>query len=226
MVSEGGHLLTINPFDHMAGHGFWQLGPEVPFRAFTKTVRPVLTGLNTLTNLLLRLARVPSRDTISVSRTPEQLRSLAMESRRLGLIDENDLHMLTAALDAPQTPLTGLVVPVRGIATVAPSATAEEIVGTAARTGRLRLMVRGASVGESPRMVHVRDAYLARARGRAVTARELAHPVPVVPAGAPVTDAVATLRDRHSQLGLVRHADGRIAGLVELDTLVSTLLRP
>ena len=35
MVAEGGHLLTISPFDHYAGHGFYQLGPEVPFRAFS-----------------------------------------------------------------------------------------------------------------------------------------------------------------------------------------------
>jgi hypothetical protein len=35
MVAVGGHLLAINPFDHYAGHGFYQLGPEVPFRALT-----------------------------------------------------------------------------------------------------------------------------------------------------------------------------------------------
>jgi CBS domain containing-hemolysin-like protein len=196
----------------------------VPFRAFTRTVRPLLAALNALTNLLLRLVRVPPRDAIGVSRTPEQLRSLALESRRLGLIEENDLNLLTAALDAPRTPLTGLVVPVSRIEAVPPSATAAEIVDAAVRTGRLRLMVRGAATGGAPRMVHVRDAYLARARGRPATARELAHPVPVIPAGAPVAEAVATLRDRHSQLGLVRHGDGRIAGLIELDAVVSTLL--
>ncbi|GLZ03765.1 membrane protein [Actinomadura sp. NBRC 104412] len=198
----------------------------VPFRAFTRAVRPVLAGLNAITNLLLRLVRVSPRDAVGVSRTPEQLRSLVLESRRLGLIAESDLHLLTAALDAPKTPLTGLVVPEGRIVTVSPSAAPAEIVETAARTGRLRLMVRGAARGGSPRMVHVRDAYLARARGMPTTARELSHPVPVIPAGAPVTDAVAILRERRSHLGLVRHADGRIAGLVELDTLVSTLLTP
>jgi hypothetical protein len=34
MVAVGGHVLTVSPFDHYAGHGFYQLGPEVPFRAF------------------------------------------------------------------------------------------------------------------------------------------------------------------------------------------------
>ncbi|HEU4954291.1 MAG TPA: CNNM domain-containing protein, partial [Gemmatimonadales bacterium] len=56
-----------------------------PFRAFTKAVRPVLTGLNAFTNLLLRALGVRPRDAVAVSRTPEQLRRLVEESRRLGL---------------------------------------------------------------------------------------------------------------------------------------------
>ncbi|GAA2408832.1 hemolysin family protein [Actinomadura vinacea] len=198
----------------------------VPFRAFTAVVRPVLAALNATTNLLLRMAGVPPRDSPRVSRTPEQLRSLAVESRRLGLIEETDLHLLTAALDAPRTPLEGLVIPLSEIDTVPPAATADEVVGIAAGTGRLRLMLSGAAEGEPPRMVHVRDAYLARARGRAATAGELAHPVPVLVAATPVAEAVTTLRARHSQLGLVRHADGRIAGLINLDDLLTTLLSP
>jgi CBS domain containing-hemolysin-like protein len=196
----------------------------VPFRAFTAVVRPVLAALNAVTNLLLRMVGVPPRDTLSVSRTPEQLRSLAVESRRLGLIEETDLHLLTAALDAPRTPLSGLVTPLAEVVSVPPAATTAEIVETAARTGRLRLMLRGAAEGGPPRMVHVRDAYLARARGRPMTAGELAHPVPVLAAAAPVAEAVTTLRVHHSQLGLVREADGRIAGLINLDDLLSTLL--
>ncbi|GAA3940063.1 hemolysin family protein [Actinomadura viridis] len=198
----------------------------VPFRAFAGAVRPVLAALNATTNLLLRALGVPPRDAMSVSRTPEQLRSLALESRRLGLIGETDLHLLTAALDAPRTPLAGLVVPVADIVAVAPSATPREIIETAARSGLLRLMLRGAGAGEPPRMVHVRDAYLARARGRRTPARDLAHPVPVLRAGTPVAEAVTTLRAHHSHLGLVEQADGRIAGLINLDDLLTTLLSP
>ncbi|XVQ13959.1 CNNM domain-containing protein [Spirillospora sp. CA-255316] len=198
----------------------------VPFRAFTAVVRPVLAALNAATNLLLRMVGVPPRNTVRVSRTPEQLRSLAVESRRLGLIEETDLHLLTAALDAPRTPLSGLVIPLPEVVSVPPEATAAEVVATAAGTGRLRLMLRGVAEGGLPRMVHVRDAYLARARGRAATAGELAHPVPVLAAATPVAEAVTTLRAHHSQLGLVREADGRIAGLISLDDLLSTLLGP
>ncbi|WP_433324696.1 hemolysin family protein [Spirillospora sp. CA-294931] len=192
----------------------------MPFRAFTTVVRPVLAALNAVTNLLIRMIGVRPRDEISVSRTPEQLRSLALESRRLGLIEETELHLLTAALDAPRAPLKGLVTPVADIVSVPATAVPQEVLDTAARTGRTRIMLQG----PGPRMVHVRDAYLARARGRRTPAGELAHPVPTFPVGTPVAEAVAALQAAQSHLGLVRGEDGRVAGLISLDDLLTTLL--
>jgi hypothetical protein len=34
MVAVGGHFLSITPFDGYAGHGFYQMGPELPYRVF------------------------------------------------------------------------------------------------------------------------------------------------------------------------------------------------
>jgi CBS domain containing-hemolysin-like protein len=194
----------------------------VPFRAFAAVVRPLLAALNGTTNLLLRMVGVQPVDTREVSRTPEQLRGIAQDSRRLGLIGETELSLLTAALDAPRTPLAGLVVPVSRIVSVPADATPQEVIDTAVRTGRLRIMLRDS--GRRFRMVHVRDAYLARARGVRTPAHALAHPVPAVPIATPVGEAVAVLKRNHSHLGLVMAPDDRVAGLVELDDLLTTLL--
>ncbi|WP_242887383.1 CNNM domain-containing protein [Actinomadura litoris] len=215
-------------------------GPErsatilgLPFRAFTALVRPVLAVLNGATNLLLRAVGVAPDGSREVSRTPEQLRRIAEESRRLGLIEEADLSLLTAALDAPRAPLAELVIPVAEIVSVPASASPQDVLDTAVRTGCTRIMVRGdAFPGEAPaargeaRMVHVRDAYVARARGRDTTAGELAHPVPALPVGTPVGRAVAVLRDHHSRLGVATAPDGRVVGLINLDDLLTTLLTP
>ncbi|MFI0371752.1 hemolysin family protein [Actinomadura sp. 1N219] len=194
----------------------------LPFRAFATVVRPLLAALNGTTNLLLRMIRIEPADSREVSRTPEQLRSIAQDSRRLGLIEETELSLLTAALDAPRTPLAGLVVPVSRIVSVPAAATPQEVIDTAARTGHLRIMLRDA--GAEPLMVHVRDAYLARARGRRTPASEMAHPVPAVPVGTPVGEAVAVLKRHHSHLGLAVAPDGRVTGLINLDDLLTTLL--
>ncbi|MBW8481193.1 hemolysin family protein [Actinomadura parmotrematis] len=200
-----------------------------PFRAFARIVRPVLAALNAVTNLLLRAVGVRPGDAGEVSRTPEQLLGLAVESRRLGLIEESDLNLLAAALEAPQAPLAGLVIRPADIVAVPAGASPQEVVDTAARTGRTRLMLDGDAGGpplRPARMVHVRDAYLARGRGRATPAGELAHPVPELAVDCPVAEAVTTLRAAHSHLGLVIDAAGRTAGLISLDDLLATLVTP
>ncbi|MCP2338119.1 hemolysin family protein [Actinomadura rupiterrae] len=201
-----------------------------PFRTFTRVVRPALAALNSVTNMLLRLVGVRPKDDAELSRTPEQLRSLAVESRRLGLIAETDLNLLTAALDAPRAPLAELVIPVEAIVSVPASASPQDIIDTVLQTGHTRLVVADPVVTSSgpgtARMVHVRDAYLARARGNDTPAGKLAHPMPHLSVATPVADAVAALRDDHSHLGLVLDKTGRTAGLVSLDDLLTTLLAP
>jgi CBS domain containing-hemolysin-like protein len=196
-----------------------------PFRAFTRVVRPVLGLLNGVTNLLLRLVGVSPRDQISTSRTPEQLHHLVEESRRLGLIEESDRNLLNRALRAPRTTLAELVTPAAEIVSVSPAADPQAVIETAARTGRNRILLRDGG-GTPTGMVHVRDAYLARAGGQSPSAAELAHPVPAIASDVPVAAAVATLRAEHSQLGLVHGPDGTFIGLISLDGLVETLLTP
>lgn len=198
----------------------------LPFRGFTRIVRPVLALLNGITNLLLRMCRVQPRDSLSVSRTPEQLGSLVEESRRLGLIDETDRRVLKAALAAPREALADLVVPEADIVAVPAEAGPQDVIDAAARTGRTRLLLRGADGRLVPRMVHVRDAYLARARGKLPRAAELAHPVPTLAFDTPVAAAVALLQAGHSAMGLVRDSGSGLVGLITLDDLLTTLLAP
>lgn len=197
----------------------------LPFRGFTRLVRPVLAALNGVTNLLLRLVRVQPRDAMSVSRTPEQLRHLVDESRRLGLIEEADRKVLRAALNAPRTALADLVIPEAEIVAVPAAAGPQDVIDIAARTGRTRILLRRPGGGFAG-MVHVRDAYLTRARGRRTPAGELAHPVPTLSCDTPVADAVTALQTGHSALGLVTDAAGDLVGLISLDDLLTTLLAP
>ncbi|WP_030144771.1 hemolysin family protein [Spirillospora albida] len=196
----------------------------IPFRSFTTVARPLLAALNGGTNLLLRAVGVSPDSAGKVSRTPEQLRSIAEESRRLGLIGKTELTLLTAALDAPRAPLAERVIPVSRVVSVPGTASPQEVIDTAVRTGMTRIMLKDGTRMGQPRMVHVRDAYLARARGRATPAAELAHPVPAMPIGTPVGAAVATLRAHHSHLGVALAPDGRPSGLISLDDLLTTLL--
>ncbi|MER7968379.1 MULTISPECIES: hemolysin family protein [unclassified Streptomyces] len=194
------------------------------FRAVVKVVRPLISLLNRVSNALVRLCRVTPRDELASVHNREQLAHLVAESQRLGLISEVDSELLTRSLTEPETPVSALTVPAALITSVDADADVEAVLRVAAGSDRTRLLVRDATgfVGS----VHARDALVARARGRATTARELARPVPEASADTTVADAIDLLRRRRASLAVVRDGDGVLLGMVTLDDLLSRFLQP
>ncbi|MCX2968144.1 MULTISPECIES: hemolysin family protein [Streptomyces] len=195
-----------------------------PFRGVVKAVRPLIWLLNHISNALVRLCRVAPRDELASVHNREQLTRLVVESERLGLISKGDSELITNSLTEPQTPVGDLRVPAEEIISVPAGAGVDAVLATAAEHDRSRLLVRdGPEVVGS---VHTRDALVSRSRGRAVTARELARPVPELAERDTVGHAIEQLRRRRASLAVVRDDAGRLVGLVTLDDLLARLLHP
>ncbi|MBB0245400.1 DUF21 domain-containing protein [Streptomyces alkaliphilus] len=195
-----------------------------PFMAMVRVVRPLLWVLNKISNGLVRLCRVTPVEELSSVHSREQLTHLVAESTRMGLLTESESGLLTRSLTEPQTPVGSLnVVPAAEIVSVRPGADLEEVLATATESDHTRLLVRdGDRVLGS---VHARDAMVARARGRSVTAAALARPVPRLRAEDTVAQAVEQLRQHRASLAVVHTAeDGRLIGLISLDDLLGRLL--
>ncbi|MFD3373742.1 MULTISPECIES: hemolysin family protein [unclassified Streptomyces] len=195
-----------------------------PFRGIVKLVRPLISVLNKVSNALVRLCRVTPRDELASVHNREQLTHLVAESERLGLISKDDSELITSSLTEPQTPVGDLQVPADQITSVPAQASVDDILATAAAHDRSRLLVRDGSLVVGS--VHARDALIARARGRAATARELARPVPELTAQDNVGHAIEQLRRHRASLAVVGDDSGRLTGLVTLDDLLARLLDP
>ncbi|GAA3905193.1 hemolysin family protein [Streptomyces gulbargensis] len=195
-----------------------------PFRAVVTAVRPLIVLLNTLSNALVRLCRVQPRDELAAVHNREQLTHLVAESARLGLINETDSQLITRSLTEPQTPVSALRTPADDIAGVPADAGLDAILARAATADRSRLLVRDGDhvVGS----LHARDALVARTRGRSVTARGLARPVPELAPDTTVAEAVEHLRRRRASLALVRDEHGGLTGLISLDDLLVRIMGP
>ncbi|MFF2326703.1 MULTISPECIES: hemolysin family protein [unclassified Streptomyces] len=195
-----------------------------PFRALVKAVRPLISLLNKMANALVRLCRVTPRDELASVHNREQLTHLVTESERLGLISASDSELITRSLTEPETPVGDLQVPAAAIISVDADAGTEAILRIAAEHDRTRLLVRANDrvLGS----VHARDALVAHAQGRAVTARGLARPAPELGRDATVADAIDLLRRRRASLAVVRDASGRLTGMVSLDDLLARFLQP
>lgn len=194
------------------------------FRAVVKAVRPLIHVLNVVSNTLVRMCRVSPRDELASVHDREQLTHLVAESERLGLISKTDSQLLTRSLTEPDTPVAALRIPAEEITSVEGGAGIDEMLRVATAHDRTRLLVRegGTVLGT----VHARDALVARARGRATSARELARPVPELTDTTTVADAIDVLRRRRGTLAVVRDDAGRLTGLVALDDLLARLVQP
>ncbi|MFI5570236.1 hemolysin family protein [Streptomyces sp. NPDC051740] len=195
-----------------------------PFRGVVKAVRPLIRLLNAVSNGLVRLCRVSPRDELASVHNREQLTHLVAESERLGLISETDSELLTRSLIEPETLVRELQVPASEITSVDGDADVDEILRLAAARGRTRLVVREHDTVLGA--VHARDAVVARAQGRAISARVLARPVPELTGDATVADAIDLLRRSRASLAVVRDGSGLLTGMVSLDDLLARFLQP
>ncbi|WP_433331541.1 hemolysin family protein [Spirillospora sp. CA-294931] len=192
----------------------------LPFRAFAKVSRPILSSLNAVTNGMLRLIGITPRDELDAHTDAQRLTHLVGESRRLGLIERQDHELLRRAISAREATVGRLVVPATAVTTIDADATAAQIRRTATASGHSRLLVRAAD-GTVAGIVHVRAAITDPGARRAA---DLAYPAPVLTASTTVLDAVSRLRRARAQLAVVNTPAGELTGIVTLDDLLAELL--
>ncbi|TDB79291.1 hemolysin family protein [Micromonospora sp. KC721] len=197
----------------------------LPFRAFARVARPVLSALNALANAILRLVGVQQQDQLAQVHGPDELRILLEQSREHGLLGAEQHQMLTSMLQLQATTVADVMEPFDRIITVGRDDTAERVEEVSRDSGRSRLAVLDPS-GEVCGLVHVREAVRAVTTGRPATAGELMTRAFTLPAESTVTEAVAAMRADQSQLALVRNGGGptRPIGFVALEDLLEEVI--
>ncbi|AVT37528.1 hemolysin family protein [Plantactinospora sp. BB1] len=197
----------------------------LPFRAFARVARPVLSALNGLANVTLRLVKVRPEEQLAVAHGPEELRMLLQQSREHGLLAADQHEMLTSMLELQGTTVAQVMEPVETIVSVRPDDSAERIEEVCRSSGRSRLAVFDAP-GEVAGLVHVREAVRATTAGRPATARELMTSPFTLEATATVTEAVAAMRAEQAQLAMVSNGAGagRPVGFVALEDLLEEVI--
>ncbi|GGM26557.1 MULTISPECIES: hemolysin family protein [Micromonospora] len=197
----------------------------LPFRAFARVARPVLSLLNAWANAMLRLVKVTPQDQLAQVHGPSELRMLLEQSREHGLLGAEQHQMLTSMLELQRTTVADVMEPFDRIVTVRRDESADRIEQVSRESGRSRLAVVDGG-GDVVGLVHVREAVRAVTTGRAATAGELMSNAFTLPAVATVTEAVAAMRARQSQLALVRNGGGptRPIGFVALEDLLEEVI--
>jgi CBS domain containing-hemolysin-like protein len=199
-------------------------------RAIATAIGPIIRSLNWFANWVVRLTGREPKDEVASAFTREEVAELVAESRREGLLDDEEHQLITSALGFDTTVVAAVMVPIAEVESVPESVTPAQVERMCARTGFSRFPIRieppaAAGSAEFAGYLHIRDVV-------DIPADRRDDPVPAqrireLPAVAPATD-LRTALDRMRRIGahLAQVVDpaGAVVGVVMLEDVIEALI--
>lgn len=187
--------------------------------------KPVVVTLNAIANTAVRLMGVEPKDEVASTFTHDEVAGLVEESRREGLLDEDEYGLVSGALDFHEGTVAQVLLPSRTLVTIGRSATPVDVENACATTGFSRFPVAEDS-GELVGYLHIKDVLETDElmRGEAI-ADKWVRPLSTVPLSAGLFDALRTMQDRGSHMARVADPkSGEVFGVVMLEDVLEELV--
>jgi CBS domain containing-hemolysin-like protein len=195
------------------------------FRVYIRLLRPLIALLNATANVLVRLTGTEPIEELGLVHTPDELQLALRESRRHGTLAPADARVMSAALGLGEIDAGAAMTPRVDLVTVSATATTDEILEVAARTGYTRLPVVDGDLDHVVGVVHVKDLLIAEdheLRGR--TAAELQRPISAVPESRDLDHLLREMRSERNHVALVVDEYGGTAGVLSLEDVLEELV--
>ena len=199
------------------------LGP--PLYWLVTVLKPAIVLLNACANLVLRVLRVRPQEEVTSAFTADQVAGFVAQSRREGLLDQDEHDLLTGALQFTDAAVATVMLPLDRLVTVPESVSVSGLEEACARTGFSRFPVADAS-GELAGYVHLKDVLDTpdHARDHPVD-RVHIRPLSTVGLDLPLRRALAVMQARGSHLARVVDPDtGRTLGVAALEDVIEELV--
>jgi CBS domain containing-hemolysin-like protein len=206
-------------------------GPEraalvlVPVLLFlTRTLRPVISVMETLAKALVRLFGVEPKDEITSAFTVEEVEHILAESRHEGLIEEGQHGLVGAALEFSDKDAVDVAVPLSELVTLPLTATPDDVERLVAKRGFSRYPLLDRS-GQLSGYLHLKDVLYADD-----TERDIAVPVKrvrklaTVQAADEVEEVLRTMQRTGAHLARVVDPEGTDIGVVFLEDVIEELV--
>lgn len=195
-----------------------------PLVLIVRVLRPAIAFLNWTANVTLRIVGVRPKDEVTSAFTRDEVAGLVEESRREGLLDPSEGHVLVEALKFAERDARSVLLPLDTLETVPPDVTPAEVEELAARTGFSRFPVRAAD-GALVGYLHLKDALELRERHRTrPIAQRWIRPLPPVSATNRLRAVLATMQRSGAHLAQVVDSDGSVLGVAALEDVLEELV--
>ncbi len=198
------------------------LGPFM--LAVVAVLKPLVVALNGIANLSVRLLRIQPVDEVASTFTHDEVAGLVEESRREGLLDEDEYGLVSGALDFHGGRVDRVLLPRDGLVAIAPSATPVDVERACADTGFSRFPVVDAA-GDLTGYLHIKDVLETddAARSRPIADKWL-RPLSTVGVGSGLYEALRVTQAKGSHLARVADEAGAVVGVIMLADVLEELV--
>lgn len=201
------------------------LGPVL--RIFVMVLRPVIWLMNSFANLVVRyVLRAMPKDEVASAFTSDEVAGFVAESGRVGLLDSDEIRLLTGALQFEALTAADVAIPFSAIRTVPHHATNAELERMTAETGFSRFPVLGPN-GDLEGYIHTKDVLgLDVAERDQPFDREILHALGRVPRDAKLQNVIRRMQANNAHLALVEgmRTDGGQNAIVALEDVLEELV--
>lgn len=191
-----------------------------PLQLFMVLLTPFVTLVNSSTNLLLHLLRLPVAKGHSV--TPEELRYVVAQAEEAGVMGAHAADVVRGALRFPNTVVRQVMVHRKDVESIDASLPIVEIYKSAARMKHTRVPVYKGDRDRIAGMLHVKD--LLKHDPATLDLSTVLRPALWVTADTPIPELVNALRRKRTRLALVTDEFGAFCGLVTLEDAAEVVL--
>ena len=197
----------------------------MPVRVFAAAARPLIAVLNGSANWFLRRVGVEPQEELSAARSPQELASLVRTSAAAGTLDVGTARLVTRSLGFGEQTAADVMSPRARATSIERTATAEDVVRLARRTGHSRFPVTGEDWDDIDGIVHVKRAIaVPHERRPEVPVSALMVPPLLVPETIRLDPLLLLLREAGLQLAVVVDEYGGTAGIVTLEDVVEEIV--
>ncbi|MDQ3155177.1 MAG: hemolysin family protein [Actinomycetota bacterium] len=198
------------------------LGPFM--LAVVAVFKPFVVTLNSIANLVVRLVRIEPKDEVASTFSHDEVAGLVEESRREGLLDDDEYGLVSGALDFYAGTVAQVLLPRDGLVTIPPSATPVDVENACATTGFSRFPVTDEG-GDITGYLHIKDVLETDEGARTETiADKWLRPLATVSISSGLHEALRTMQSRGSHMARVADENVEIIGVIMLEDVLEELV--
>ena len=190
---------------------------------FLRVLLTLLTPLNFLFTQWKRLLSRVIHTSEDAGITEEELITMVSEAENEGGLDEHESELIRSAITFGDLEVGDILTPRVEIAAVARTATMDQVAAVFAESGYSRLPVYQNSLDDIMGVVHEKDFYAARYRGRTDLDACVA-PIHYTTPNTPIDHLLRTLQMEKSHMAVVVDEYGGTEGIVTMEDIVEELV--